>query len=197
MIDANSLRELGGADQDSADQLLVGELAGAAAAIDQAATSAERTDVQPDGAPAAAAVVIDWRAEAHDLVDFTTGMLFPLYPRLETVWTPTRCATLEGRLAAVLQKHNLDMGKLLGKWGPEIMLVATIAPAVMPTVRAVKDDLAELREKAREQARAAPPAGQAAPPPAPNVRTTVQDAAAQPDGQAKPPPDTTKLHAKV
>lgn len=140
-------------------------LASAAAALDR--TAAELDEPLP-GAPAAAPVVIDWQAEAHDLVDFTTGMFFPLYPRLATVWTAERCGTLERRLAAVLKKYNLDMGTLLGKWGPELMLAAAIAPAVLPTYRAIHEDLDELRAKAREQARAAPaPAGapQSAPPP--------------------------------
>jgi len=149
---------------------------GEAAALDDRTLVRPDTNVQP----------IDWQAESHDLVDFTTGMFFPLYPRLAGVWTPERCGTLEKRLAAVLKKYNLDMGTLLGKWGPEIMLAAAIAPAVLPTVKAIRLDHAEHKAQAKEKDRAAPAAGQTDVRAPPAVRTSEQGPAA--------PPDPVKLH---
>lgn len=182
---------------------LEGELGAAARAIDAEAAELEHAGPVP-GAPAPAAQAVNWQAESHDLVDFATGMFFPLYPRLAGVWTPERCATLEHRLAAVLEKYKLDMGTLLGKWGPEIMLAAAIAPAVLPTVKAIREDNAERRAKAKEKVRAAPPPDTPAAPPPPasdrpaappdplklhEVSKTGESAQAAP-----PPPDATQLH---
>lgn len=186
----------------SADQIEGGATPAANDAIFAAAAELDREAAQLEQGPAAPAVgagsaqpaPTDWPAEAHDLVDFCAGMFFPLYPRLEAVWNEQRRRTLEGRLAAVLQKYNLNLERLLGKWGPEIMLAGVIAPAIMPTVRAVRDDLADLKAKAKEQARAAPPPDKpAAPAPAPR---TMADAAASsaPAGIA---PDAAKLHEKA
>lgn len=195
---------LGGTDLDSADDTrpasLVHELSAEALALDGAAAAAEHTAVRTGAAPAAAPlVVVDWKGEAHDLVDFSTGLFFPLYPRLASVWTPDRCSALEARLALVLQKYNLNMERLLGRWGPELMLAATIAPAVLPTVNAVRDDLRELREKRAEQERAAPPRGRTeAPPPAVRTDARTIDAAAGPASSAPPaPPDQARLHQAV
>jgi hypothetical protein len=171
------------------DSLLADDsrLAQAARSIDGEVAALEGEGPATPGAPAATPVAVDWVSEAHDLVDFTTGMFFPLYPRLQTVWTRERCGSLEVRLAAVLKKYNLDMGTLLGKWGPEIMLAAVIAPAVLPTWRAVKEDNAEHRARAKEKDRAAPPAGEESAP-APPAREGQGPAA---------PPDRVKLHEMV
>jgi hypothetical protein len=187
-------------------------LVAAAHAIDgEAAALDDRTLVQPQ-AVRTSVQPIDWQAESHDLVDFATGMIFPLYPRLAGVWTPERCRTLETRLAAVLKKYNLDLGTLLGKWGPEIMLAAAIAPAVLPTVKAIRTDHAEHKAQQQEKDRAAPPAGRTDVQPPPAVRTSEQGPAAPPDPvklhelvrtgeeasrMAPPPPDQTQLHIQA
>lgn len=156
---------------------------GAAAGLDQAAPGAD-----PAAAPAGP-VVVDWHAEAKDLIDFAAELTFPIWPRLAQVWEPKKLEQLTTRLSRVMQKWDLTSERL-GKWAPEIMLAVTLVPAVIPTVQAIRQDNAEARAKAEEQGRAAPPAGQvAAPPP---------KQAPRPPGETPPPaPDALKLHEAV
>jgi hypothetical protein len=182
-------------------------IAAAAAALDKEGADGDRTFVRTAVQPTVAAP-IDWAAEATDLMDFTVDTFVPLYPRLATVWTPERRLKIEKRLARVLEKHNLDMGRILGSWGAEIMLVAAIAPTVPASWQAIKADRAEQQEQAKEASRAAPPSGRTYAQPPPAVRTVDQGPAAAPDttklheqaggeAMAAPPPDTTQLHQKV
>lgn len=167
----------------------------AAAELDREAAELENGPAASSAPGQGAPAPTDWPGEAHDLVDFCTAMFFPLYPRLEGVWNEQRRRALEARLWPVLAKYDLNLERLLGKWGPEIMLAGVIAPTIMPTVRAVRADLADLKAAKKEKAKAAPPAGKPAEPaPAPRP---MQDAASSSSGPPGVAPDAAKLHEKA
>jgi hypothetical protein len=144
---------------------------------------------------------IDWKAEAREVVDLATEGFFPLYPRLEEVWTPAKLERFTLRLSAVMQKYDLTLGKLLGKWGPEIMLAAVTVPAVVPTYRVIRDTNRELREKKKQEqpagvvtpaAAPAPAAAASAPKAAASSSTPPADFRGPP-----PPPDPIRLDLRT
>lgn len=185
-------------------EALVTQLIEAAGGIDKQATNqadpiASATGEQPAAPPAAAPPPpIDWKAEASEVVELATEGFLPLYPRLAEVWTPAKLDRLTVRLGAVMQKYDLTLGKLLGKWGPEILLGAVIVPAVVPSYRVVRDTNRELREKAKEQKPPAPVATAAAAA-APSVPKAPASSPKPPEnftGPA-PAPDPLRLDLRV
>ena len=173
------------------------DMGAAAAGIDADAARLEQPG-GPAAAPAAPAgpVVVDWNAESRDLVEFAAELFFPLWPRLATVWTE-EALIVDGRLAAVLKKRGLNMERILGQWGAEIMLAAAIVPAVVPTVQAIKADNADHRAAEKTGAapvKAATPAAAAA---APEAGPTDNNELHQENGNpnmAAPAPDKLQLY---
>lgn len=166
----------------------------AAAALDREV--AHLDELGALAAPGAPPELVDWNEEAAQFVTFATEMFFPLYPRLESVWTPAKLAALKARLAPVLKKYDLTLAKLFGKWGPEILLALVFVPQILPTVKAVRADLRDLKAAAIEAARAAPPAGQASAAPAAPLATMMDAASSAPVGPAAPV-DALKLHERA
>lgn len=187
-------------------EALVGQLIDAARSIDGQASReadpvASATGEPPTPQPVAVPAPIDWAAEAREVVDLATEGFFPLYPRLAEVWTPQKLDRFTLRLSAVMQKYDLTLGKLLGKWGPEIMLAAVTVPAVVPTYRVIRDTNRELREKAKEQKpapapTAAAPAAPAAQPSAPTAPASSPKAPGEFSGP-KPAPDPLRLDLRA
>ncbi len=185
---------------------LTADLLRVAAAIDgEAAASSspiggEKPGDTPSSAPPAPPPPVDWTAEAREVVDLATEGFFPLYPRLREVWTDEKLERLTLRLGAVMQKYDLTLGKLLGKWGPEILLGAAIVPTVVPTYRVIRDTHRELREKAKQERPAPQPAAAAtaaaplAPMPAASSPKPATDSAFR---GPPPPPDPIRLDLKV
>jgi hypothetical protein len=169
---------------DEAEALNLDQLAAAAGDIDAAASSAE--GIAPDGKAPPPPAAIDYTAEAVELTEFLATMFLPLYPRLAGVWTAERRAVVAPRLGAVLAKHGLSLERMLGTWGAEIMLCAAVAPLVLPTIQAVKQDNAEFRAKARQgnQATQTPGAATVAPTP-------------PPPGVPAAPPDPNRFHEQA
>lgn len=181
-------------------------LLSAAGAIDGEAKASADPIAGASGQPAAAPLAAlpapsDWPAEAREVVDLATEGFFPLYPRLVEVWTPAKLDRFTLRLAAVMQKYDLTLGKILGKWGPEIMLAAVVVPAAVPTYRVVRDTHRELRERKKQEAPppAAPPAG--APPPAAAASAPAASASSRTPpadfSGPKPPPDLVRLDLRA
>jgi hypothetical protein len=155
----------------------------------------------PATPPAAIAPApVDWTAEAREVVELATEGFFPLYPRLVEVWTAPKLERFTLRLGAVMQKHDLTLGKLLGKWGPEIMLAAVTVPAVVPTYRVIRDTHRELRERKKQEA-PPPVAPAAAPAPARAASVQVELASSsKPPADftgPKPPPDPLRLDQRT
>ena len=114
-----------------------------AAAAADAATASEGATAPAaaalPGAPAVAAPV-DHKAEALDLLRFATGLLFPLYPSLEKVYTPAVVAKLADASGPLLAKYGLSMESMLGRFGPEIGFAIVAVPLIKPTVEAIRAD---------------------------------------------------------
>ena len=149
--------------------------------------------------PAALPAPIDWKAEAQEVVDFATESFFDLYPRLPEVWTPAKLERTTLRLAAVMEKYQLTFGKLLGRWGPEIMLAVVVVPKVPATYRVIRDTHRELREKAKLERPAQPQVTAAAPAAPASAPTGPASSPKPPEGFSgpKPPPDPLALHLRT
>jgi hypothetical protein len=150
--------------------------------------------------PAALPAPIDWKAEAQEVVDFATESFFDLYPRLGEVWTPAKLERTTLRLAAVMEKYQLTFGRLLGKWGPEIMLAVVVVPKVPATYRVIRDTHRELREKKKLEQPAQPQATAAAATPAATSALKPIGSSEKPQEGfmgPKPPPDPLALHLRT
>lgn len=129
-----------------AEQPVVG-----AAAPESLADLAAAADLL-DTAPAAAAqavqeaqaaeVALSNEAELFGTLQAVRAMAFPLLsmavdrPRmqaLEQVWNDGVLEQTAKAGAAVLERHGITMGQVMGQFGPYIMLVAAVAPPVMMT----------------------------------------------------------------
>ena len=140
-------------------------LAGSAEAADPAAAA------QP-GAP-------DYDGDARDLVEMLCGGLCMAHPRLDAVYTDPARARIAGALARVMQKYQWD----LGMFGPELVLAAVLAPAVVSTAKIMREDWAADKAQIARPAAASPasPASPAAAPGSDNLTSIVAPAApAQP-----------------
>ena len=103
-------------------------------ALDAEAAGVSGDPTQPGAAPAAPPAPRDWNAEADDLVTFAKELLTGTWPALESIWTADKCARLARAAAPVMAKYEFD----LGRWGPEIMLGAILAPMTNATVRTIR-----------------------------------------------------------
>jgi len=194
-----------GAPEPDLSENLVAQLLDVAKGIDGQASSAADPIGNATGTPAPAITPlapapIDWKAEAREVVDLATEGFFPLYPRLAEVWTDQKLDRFTLRLGAVMEKYNLTLGKLLGKWGPEIMLAAVTVPAVVPTYRVVRDTNRELREKAKQQQAGQELGVTAAAPAAKPSAPSQPESSPKPPTEftgPKPPPDPLNLAARA
>lgn len=156
---------------------------------------------QPSAPPAALAPApVDWTAEAREVVELATEGFFPLYPRLAEVWTDEKLERLNVRLGAVMQKYDLTLGKILGRWAPEIMLAAVTIPAVVPTYRVIRDTNRELREKAKAEQQGAQlaPLERAKPAAASDQAASASSAKPQAEFTGPPPaPDLERLDLRT
>lgn len=110
----------------------------AEAAADVAATAGA---AQPGAdQPAAQQPVADPAKEAADLIQFARSLLLPLYPRLESVYTPDVCARLGAAAGPLLAKYGLTLGGIFDRWAPEIGFCIVALPLVRPTIEAMRPE---------------------------------------------------------
>lgn len=115
-------------------------LTAAIAAIEPAApnTSPEPRDDNPTASGAAiapaAAVAIDYHAQAVDLIEFAYALTSPWWPALENVYPPA----VRKRLAAVTGPLMRKYGFNLDDFGPELGFAIVALPLIGPTVQAIK-----------------------------------------------------------
>lgn len=124
-------------------------LAGEAMLID---TSPQR-DAEAGQAAQAAEVALSNEAELFGTLQAVRAMAFPLLSMavdkqrmaaLDQVWNDAVLQQTAKAGAAVLERHGITMGQVMGQFGPYIMLVAAVAPPVMLT----KKILSAPKEKA-------------------------------------------------
>jgi hypothetical protein len=118
-------------------------LAEATADAAQMASPAGATAAPSSTAPTVAAIV-DYDAEARDIVAFAYAMFAPIYPSLEAIYTVDARARIVAAAAPLMRKYAFTLGVV----GPELMFVIAVAPLIVPTMKAVKHD----NEKARQEA---------------------------------------------
>lgn len=92
----------------------------------------------PDAAPEIS------QAQIWAQVPLQVGALLAMaLPELAGVYTEPRCLAWGNGMAAVAEKYGWDAGESIGKWAPEIMLIAASIPLIVPTVQAFKKKRAE------------------------------------------------------
>lgn len=119
-----------------AEQTVLNEDLSAIAA--QAAADPDlRVDADTGNEPVPAEPV-DYHQEARDILDFALDSIIPLYPCLESVYTPDKREKLASAAARLMEKYGLTMGDILSKWWPEINFAMVVIPLGMQTVKALK-----------------------------------------------------------
>jgi hypothetical protein len=146
-----------------------------AAALEAAQAPAAAPEAGEGSAPAAP---VDYLSDAKGLVDIAAESLAAFYPSTGPILTTDKRGRIAGALAPVLEKYNMDMAAIFGRWGAEIGLAFAVAPIAIPLAQAIRAD----REASRREKIAA------APPPPPVEGPTAATTAA---------PPASSLHAKV
>lgn len=129
-------------------------LASQAAAVDaelQVATAPPEPTPDPNQPPPAP--VPTPAQEAEGLVVFIVGILKPLYPSLDGIYTPDVCAKLGAAIAPVMAKYNFSVGAWFDKWKEEFNLVIVAGPILMQTLAAIKaeNEARAAKEKAEKE----------------------------------------------
>lgn len=97
---------------------------------------------QAGQAAQAAELVQSNEAELFGTLQAVRAMVFPLLSmvvdqgrmgQLSNVWNDGVLQSTASAGAAVLEKHGITMGQVMGQFGPYILLVASVAPPVMMT----------------------------------------------------------------
>jgi hypothetical protein len=147
-------------------------LATAAAALDVEAARVEEGAAAPGAPIEAPPAPVDRAAEATDLVEFCSTLLFPLWPRLEQVYLPAVRARLAGAAVPLMAKYDFSLADFFKAWMPEIGFAMVAVPLVTPTLQAIRAD--RLERKAIEAATVKPAAaGAAAPDPSPVASAAI------------------------
>ncbi|VTU20744.1 hypothetical protein SRS16CHR_02705 [Variovorax sp. SRS16] len=119
-------------------------------------TSPER-EAQAGQMAQAAELVQSNEAELYGTLQAIRAMAFPMLSmvvdaqrmaQLGAVWNDGVLQSTASAGAAVLERHGITMGQVMGQFGPYIMLVAAVAPPVMLT----KKILSAPKDKAPGQA---------------------------------------------
>lgn len=128
----------------------------AAAAQPPSAPPAPSTEGTPSTVqPMPPSAPVDYLAEATDCIEFAYDMFSPLYPSLQPIYTADVRERIAQRAAPLMEKYGVTLGVL----GPELSFLITVAPLIIPTVKAIRHDQAQIR--------AAQQSGTETPPPAP------------------------------
>lgn len=91
--------------------------------------------VEPPAAP------VDYLAEAKDCIEFAYDMFSPLYPSLQPIYTADVRERIAARAAPLMEKYGVTLSVL----GPELSFLITVAPLIVPTVKAIRHDRAQIR----------------------------------------------------
>lgn len=81
---------------------------------------------------------VDYNDQCLDLINFTSDMFVPLYPRLADVYTREVKNKLAEGWGPVMQKYNLSLDIIFGKYGCWFGATMATIPLIMPTYQAIK-----------------------------------------------------------
>lgn len=104
--------------------------------------------------PAPAPPLIDWLAQARELVTMAAGMLLPFYPELEPVWTVEKQTAVSNALAPVLAKYGVQLPDIFARYAPELGLLIVMVPLARETRRALRE---AAKVRAGEESPKSPP----------------------------------------
>ena len=82
---------------------------------------------------------------AHELggaITMAVGMLGPMFPSVQGIYTPEVITAVSGSVAAVCDKHGWLQDGLMGQYGEEIACVAVVGPVALMTYKGIQADIA-------------------------------------------------------
>lgn len=97
---------------------------------------------QPVGEVAAVPEVPDLAGELGGVITMAVGMLGPMFPSVQGIYTPEVITAVSGSVAAVCEKHGWMQDGLMGRYGEEIACVAVVGPVAFATYKGIQADIA-------------------------------------------------------
>lgn len=97
---------------------------------------------QPVGEVAAVPEVPDLAGELGGAITMAVGMLGPMFPSVQGIYTPEVITAVSGSVAAVCEKHGWLQDGLMGRYGEEIACVAVVGPVAFATYKGIQADIA-------------------------------------------------------
>ena len=82
---------------------------------------------------------------AHELggaITMAVGVLGPMFPSVQGIYTPEVITAVSGSVAAVCDKHGWLQDGLMGRYGEEIACVAVVGPVALMTYKGIQADIA-------------------------------------------------------
>lgn len=82
---------------------------------------------------------------AHELggaITMAVGVLGPMFPSVQGIYTPEVITAVSGSVAAVCDKHGWLQDGLMGQYGEEIACVAVVGPVALMTYKGIQADIA-------------------------------------------------------
>lgn len=92
---------------------------------------------------------------------FMVTPVFSWWPEFGLIWSDTTLKGIAANGAIVMQRHGWTLGEVLTKYGPYIGLAASLVPAVLATVAAVKVRQQQLRAQQAQGLQPVQPAQEA------------------------------------
>lgn len=118
---------------------------GAEQSQDLAALQAMAGGTQEAGAELVEQVQEEGPGLAHELggaITMAVGMLGPMFPSVQGIYTPEVITAVSGSVAAVCDKHGWLQDGLMGRYGEEIACVAVVGPVALMTYKGIQADIA-------------------------------------------------------
>lgn len=103
----------------------------------------------PEVAQAAPVVSANEVQELASVLQMIAGLFVPVFPSLQTIYTPETCHALASAAVPVMLKRGWSLASVTAGWGEEIALGAVAIPLGFATWQAVKADIAQAEKLAK------------------------------------------------
>ncbi len=115
------------------------------AGIEAQAASLEAASIPPDpDAPPP----VDHMAEAVELTEFALSVILPMLPeRYADRYGPKQQQNIGRALGRWCEARDVSLGEMLGKWAPELALLAALVAPALPVI------LADVKARSEPQAK--------------------------------------------
>lgn len=118
-----------------------------AAGLENEAEEAQEKILNPNPEPE-----VDQGALWAQIPKMLGGLLAIAMPDLKNVYTDPACLAWGASMAQVAAKYDWDAAETMSKWAPEISLVFTTLPLLLPTVAAIKARRTEQEKPVQQNA---------------------------------------------